>query len=72
MNEFAGGTGDRGARQRPVASLLFLRGGDVYTPKAQDLDKALEATHAQVDAGQVVETLSSSAFDDTSARHLDP
>ena len=58
---------ERATGQRPVASLLFLRSGNVYTPKAQDLDKALEDTRTRVDAGQVTETLPSSAFNDTSA-----
>ena len=50
--------------QRPVTGLLFLRTGDIYTPTADDLDRALDATRKRVDAGDLLEPETPSALDE--------
>ena len=61
----------RATGQRPAAGLLFLRTGDIYTPTDADLDDALAATRTRIDAGQVLETPPSPAFEDAPAPRLD-
>ena len=56
---------ERATSQRPVASLLFLRTGETYTPDAGDLDRALAATRARIAAGQALEIPPSLGFEDT-------
>lgn len=50
---------ERATGERPSASLLFLRTGDVYTPADAELDDALTSTRAHIDEGRVAETQSS-------------
>ena len=50
--------------QRPQASLLFLRGGQLYTPTPLELAAALEETRSRLDAGAMLEVAPSSAEDD--------
>ncbi len=57
--------------RRPGASLLFLRTGDIYTPTDADLDGALAATRTRIDAGQLLETPPSPAFEDAPTPRLD-
>ena len=49
--------------QQPETGLLFLRTGETYTPATEDLERALEATRARVDAGQLLEPDTVSHFD---------
>ena len=51
-------------RQRPEASLLFLRTGRLYTPTPLELAAALADTRNRLDAGQMLEVAPSSADDD--------
>ena len=57
---------ERATGQRPVTGLLFLRTGDVYVPTTGDLGKAMAATRARIEVGQVLDT-PTPAFDDPRA-----
>ena len=62
---------EHATKERPAASLLFLRTGDVYTPTDADLADALAATRAQMDGGHVLETAPSPELEDAQERYLD-
>ena len=51
--------------ERPAASLLFLRTGDVYSPTYAELDDVLTATRARIDQGHVMENVPSSESQDS-------
>ena len=53
--------------QRPVASLLFLRPGYLYTPIPLELAAALGETRSRLDAGQMLEVAPTPADSDPSA-----
>ena len=50
--------------QQPVTGLLFLRTGDIYTPPAGELERALSETRLRVDAGALLEPEMPSDFED--------
>ena len=62
---------EHATKERPAASLLFLRTGDVHTPTDADLDDALAATRARMDGGHVLETAPSPELEDAQERYLD-
>ena len=62
---------EQATSERPAASLLFLRTGDVYTPTDADLDDAMASTRARMDAGLVLETAPSPELEDAQERYTD-
>ena len=56
---------ERATGRRPEAGLLFLRTGDCYAPSYRELDEALAAARARIDAGQALETPASSELDES-------
>ena len=46
---------ERAVGQRPVASLLFLQTGGIYTPRYTDLARALAAVRSRIDAGALLD-----------------
>ena len=50
--------------QQPVTGLLFLRTGDIYTPPAGELERALSETRLRIDAGALLEPEMPSAFEE--------
>ena len=62
---------EHATRERPSASLLFLRAGVVYTPADSELADALAATRKRIDAGTVLETTPSAELEDAPESYRD-
>ena len=63
---------ERALGRPPAAGLLFLRTGDLYVPRTEDLARALETTRGLIDEGGLVDAPPLSMFEGTEANDSGP